>query len=84
MTKGKYEYYNSKLVTKKAETLRDEFVKDVAELLKRFDYKLEALYITLNDDKPKIYHEFKLGDTRMVHWASDFYSLYQCAVDIAL
>lgn len=84
MTKGKYEYYNSKLVTKKAETLRDEFVKDVAELLKRFDYKLEALYVTLNDDKPKIYHEFRLGNTRMVHWASDFYSLYQRAVDIAL
>lgn len=84
MKKGKYEYYNSKLVTKKAETLRDEFAKDVAELLKPLNYKLQALYITLDDEQPKIYHEFRLGDTRMVQWARDFYSLYQCAVDIAL
>ena len=81
MKKGKYEYYNSKLVTSKAEKLRDEFIKEVEELLKPFDYSLLTLNINIQGE-PIIVHEFKFQNHVLQHTAKDFYSLYNLAVDL--
>lgn len=81
MKKGKYEYYNSKLVTSKAEKLRDEFIKGVEELLKPFDYSLLTLNINIQSE-PIIVHEFKFQNHVFQHTAKDFYSLYSLAVDL--
>ena len=76
MEKGKYEYYNSKLVTKKAEALRDEYLRDVSKHFKDKKYRHLKLSIRLDEDVILIEHKFEIDGYLRLLTARDFYTLY--------
>lgn len=79
MIKGKYEYYNSKLITKKAETLRDEYLKDISKHFEDKKYRHLKLSIRLDEDVILIEHKFEIDGYLRLLTAQDFYTLYNIA-----
>lgn len=84
MRKEKYSYYDSKLVTKKAEALREEYLKDVEkELGKEYrNIEIGFVYVAEDEQKTWIKHEFEYKGKVEKYYGKTFYELYDLVIGI--